>query len=98
MRDTLSWIGDNIGMTGGERPARVSLQCGTGGRIDVSFRDVLAFVDCLDKGGIARLEQAMQFVAAVGKLHPDDLAAWKAAAPSIAGLTAARADAEVCHG
>jgi hypothetical protein len=69
------WCGDNIGC--GDGPAIVRLSNEFGSQSMYSVRRIFELASMIDERGITRIVSALRLMADVGKLHPDDLSAWR---------------------
>lgn len=77
VRDTnfFVWSDDSIGL--GDGPAIVTLCNEFGSQSRWPVRQVLAMAPMVDANGMRRIVSALRRMAGSGKLHPDDLAAWR---------------------
>lgn len=74
----LVWQGDDFGL--GDRPAVIHLVDDFGILRSFTVADALNHRMHVDPRGLGRIVSALRLMADCGKLHPEDLAAWGAAA------------------
>lgn len=71
-----TWLGDDLGCSSG-KPARIHMRDQFGRRQKSSVRNVLLRAADMDAYGLGRVVSALRLFAGTGRLHPDDLAAWR---------------------
>lgn len=77
MSSLLSWVGDNIGVSG-DAPASIDLMLPDLTARSVSVRQALAMDGRITAYGRSRIISGLRICAEEGSLHPDDLAAYRA--------------------